>query len=148
MPRNPQHFTVQGVTDLLRREGLRITKNRTRILEVLFETGHPLSLQEIRDAATDGGSGPDYATVFRMMMLMEKLGLVHKVNLQRSCTYYELRDPRRHYDHVVCRTCGRVEIVDVPCALAETEKKIARQHGFSDLSHSLEFFGVCGTCKA
>lgn len=147
MPREPQSFTVHGVTDLLRREGLRITRNRTRILEVLFEADHPLSLHEIREAATDSDGGPDYATVFRMMMLMENLGLVHKVNLQRSCTYYEIRDPGRHYDHVVCRRCGRVEVVDLPCALAETEKKIAQQHGFSDLSHSLEFFGVCAECR-
>jgi Fur family ferric uptake transcriptional regulator len=69
------------------------------------------------------------------------------VNLQRSRTHYELSDPRKHYDHLVCRDCGDVVLIDIPCPIGDAEKTIARQYGFRDLSHSLEFFGVCSTCS-
>ena len=106
-----------------------------------------MTLQEIQTNACQlSGAKPDYATVFRMILLMEKLHLVHKVNLQRTCSYYEIHDPKKHYDHLVCRQCGRVVLIDIPCPIGDAEKKIAARYGFRDLSHSLEFFGLCRDC--
>ena len=139
-------FTVEEILERLRREGMRITANRRKILEVLFEAGKPLSLQEIQEQAAARAGAPDYATVFRMMALLERLHLVHKVNLQRSCSYFELHDPSKHYDHIVCTGCGKVVVIDVPCPLGETEQRIAEHYGFRNLSHSLEFFGRCPEC--
>jgi len=147
MDRIEPAFTPESVTEVLRREGLRITRNRRGIVQALFQSGRPMSLQEIQsEASRFEGTSPDYATVFRMILLMEKLHLVHKVNLQRSCSYYEISDPRKHYDHLICRACGNVVLIDIPCPIGDAEKKIARQYGFRDLSHSLEFFGVCAAC--
>ena len=147
MPKSDTAFSAENVIELLRREGLRITKKRLCILQSLFEAKGPMTLQDIQAAAGRlGGTTPDYATVFRMILLMEKLHLVHKVNLQRSCSYYELSDPRKHYDHLVCRDCGEVVLIDIPCPIGDAEKTIARQYGFRDLSHSLEFFGICSNC--
>ena len=147
MPKSNTAFSAENVIELLRREGLRITKKRLCILQSLFEAKGPMTRQAIQAAAGRlGGTTPDYATVFRMILLMEKLHLVHKVNLQRSCSYYELSDPRKHYDHLVCRDCGEVVLIDIPCPIGDAEKTIARQYGFRDLSHSLEFFGICSNC--
>jgi Fe2+ or Zn2+ uptake regulation protein len=46
----------------------------------------------------------------------------------------------------VCRDCGEVVLIDIPCPIGDAEKTIARQYGFRDLSHSLEFFGICSNC--
>ncbi len=142
-------FSVETIVELLKREGLRITKSRTAIVKTLFQSKEPLTLQEIQEGAkAKTGVHPDYATVFRMITLMEKLHLVHKVNLQRTCSYYELNDPRKHYDHLVCRKCGHVVLLDMPCPLGKTEAEIEKRYGFRDLSHSLEFFGTCPACVA
>jgi Fe2+ or Zn2+ uptake regulation protein len=82
-----------------------------------------------------------------MMILLESLGIVHKVNLQRSCTYYELTDPTRHYEHLVCTECGKVILLDVPCPVGEIEQRLAQEYGFTNLRHSLEFFGRCPACS-
>jgi len=141
-------LTPEAILNRLRDEGMRVTGSRRSILDVLFEAGKPLSLQEIQDLAAAKGESPDYATVFRMMTLLEKLHLVHKVNLQRSCSYYELHDPSKHYDHIVCTDCGKVVVIDIPCPLGATEKMIADHYGFRNLTHSLEFFGRCPECLA
>lgn len=146
MSEKAQPLTIDHVLDRLRSEGMRITGSRRHILDVLFEAKVPLSLQEIQELADARGGGPDYATVFRMMSLLERLELVHKVNLQRSCSYYELQDPSKHYDHVVCTDCGKVVVIDMPCPLGEAEKFIATRYGFHNLTHSLEFFGQCPDC--
>lgn len=142
-------FTSETVLNLLRDEGLRITKSRVGIVHCLFDAKGPLSLQEIQEAAAQyGGVKPDYATVFRTISLMEKLHLVHKVNLQRPCSFYELHDPHKHYDHLICRVCGHVQLLNMPCTVGEAQKQIAQLYGFRDLSHSLEFFGICPVCAS
>lgn len=146
---NGIEFTVEGILARLRAEGMRITKGRRSILEVLFSAEGPLSLVDIQKKAAEiSPDQPDYATVFRLMTLLEQLRLAHKVNLQKSCSYYELNDPSKHYDHLVCRDCGRVTILDMPCPVMETEKVIQERYGYTRLSHSLEFFGRCPECSA
>jgi len=142
-----QSFSAEAILNRLRVEGLRITAGRRNIIDVLFRAERPLSLQDIQELADAEGGGPDYATVFRMISLLDRLHLVHKVNLQRSCSYYELNDPSRHYDHIVCTGCGKVVVIDIPCPLAETEQRVAEHYGFRNLSHSLEFFGRCPDCS-
>ncbi|HEY5743065.1 MAG TPA: transcriptional repressor [Terrimicrobiaceae bacterium] len=139
-------FSAEAILERLRGEGMRVTAGRRNILAVLFRAERPLSLQEIQERAAPIGSGPDYATVFRLIALLDRLHLVHKVNLQRTCSYYELNDPSKHYDHIVCTTCGKVVVIDIPCPLAETERRVAEHYGFRNLSHSLEFFGKCQDC--
>jgi len=142
-----ENFTVETVVEMLRQAGLRITRGRLGILNCLFLSKKPLSLQEIQEGArTHGGVKPDYATVFRTIAMMEKLHLVHKVNLRRSCSYFELNDPRKHYDHLVCRKCGRVVLLDLPCPLKDMHRQLEKRFGFRELSHSLEFFGLCPAC--
>ena len=147
MSEDAKSFSAEAILHRLRREGLRITAGRRTILNVLFHAERPLSLQEIQDLAASEGDGPDYATVFRMVALLDRLHLVHKVNLQRSCSYYELNDPSKHYDHIVCTACGKVVVIDIPCPLAQTEQRVAEHYGFRNLSHSLEFFGRCSDCQ-
>ena len=146
MNEEAQSFSVEAILNRLQGEGLRITAGRRNILNVLFKAEKPLSLQDIQDRAAAEGSGPDYATVFRMIALLDRLHVVHKVNLQRACSYYELNDPSKHYDHIVCTACGKVVVIDIPCPLAETEQQVAERYGFRNLSHSLEFFGRCSDC--
>jgi Fe2+ or Zn2+ uptake regulation protein len=115
----------------------------------LFQAPRPYSLTEIQaQALIEGGVLPDYATVFRMMILLENLKLVHKVNLRRSCSYYELTNPAKHQDHLVCTQCGKVVTLDVPFPMAELHEEIVRKYGYTGLHHSLEFFGWCPECTA
>jgi len=126
---------------------MRITQSRRGIIQALFAAERPMSLAEIQKLAQiSGGVLPDYATVFRMMTVLEGLGVVHKVNLKRSCSYFELSHPDRHHDHLVCSECGKVTLLDIPCPVTSTEQWLEREYGYRGLSHSLEFFGVCPAC--
>jgi len=142
-----QTFGMEALAQILQENGQRMTRKRRGILQSLLDSKQPLALQEIRDRTEAvAGIRPDYATVFRLVTVLEKLNLVNRVNLQRSSSYFELNDPGRHYDHLVCRTCGTVVVLDIPCPVRQAEKQIVRQYGFREVSHSLEFFGVCPLC--
>lgn len=144
-------FTLGGLTILLRNKGLRMTTNRRAILQVLLNADGPLSLEQIQQGAlrhVSDGDAPDFATVFRMMTVMEELKLARKVHLGRSTSHYELTDSEHHRDHLVCTDCGQVTPLEGVCPVERLERRIARKHGFTQLTHSLEFFGRCGECSA
>ena len=143
-------FTLAGLEALLRRKGLRMTANRRAILQVLLDAESPLSLEQIQTAGgkhVPDGDAPDFATVFRMMTLLEELKLARKVNLGRALSFYELTDSDHHRDHLVCTDCGQVTPLEGMCPVERLERQIARKHGFTQLTHSLEFFGLCGDCS-
>ena len=128
-----------------------MTGNRRAILQVLLQARAPLSLEQIQEGAAryaEGGDAPDFATVFRTMAVMEELKLARKVHLGRNSSHFELTDSRHHRDHLVCTDCGTVTPLEGFCPVEKMERKIARQHGFTELTHSLEFFGKCGDCSA
>lgn len=148
LPPGTPLLTVDSLCEKLKLAGMRITKGRRAILHALFSAGHPVTLQELQGLSLRFvDEAPDYATVFRLLVLLEELGHVHKVNLHKSCSYYELHQPGRHYDHLVCERCGKVLLLELPCPVRETESWIKEKLGYSGLSHSLEFFGVCPGCR-
>jgi Fur family ferric uptake transcriptional regulator len=44
--------------------------------------------------------------------------------------------------HLVCRLCGRTVEVEGP-AVEKWAESTAAKHGYSDVSHTVEIFGVC-----
>jgi Fur family transcriptional regulator, ferric uptake regulator len=123
-----KELSLDAILELLRANGMRITKNRIQMIA----------------GATAGA--PDYATVFRVMTVLENLQVAQKVNLNRSCSYYELVNPQQHYDHIICTECGSVTLMIDACPVEKVERKIEKRYGFSDIRHSLEFFGKCREC--
>ena len=143
-------FSLEGLVGLLRGKGLRMTGNRGAILQVRLQAHAPLSLEQIQEEAgrhAEGGDAPDFATVFRMMALLEELKLARKVHLGRNSSHFELTDSRHHRDHLVCTDCGTVTPLEGLCPVEKMERQIARKHGFTELTHSLEFFGKCADCS-
>jgi Fur family transcriptional regulator, ferric uptake regulator len=142
-----KELSREAIVALLRANGMRITRNRIQIIDTLLQAEKPLSLDEIQTRAGVKAEVPDYATVFRVMTLLEHLQVAQKVNLNRSCSYYELVNPQQHYDHIICTVCGRVTLIIDSCPVEKVERKIERRYGFSDIRHSLEYFGKCRECR-
>jgi Fur family ferric uptake transcriptional regulator len=46
----------------------------------------------------------------------------------------------------VCRSCGATVEVDGP-AVERWADRVAAEHGYDDVSHTLEIFGRCATCR-
>lgn len=140
-------LTLDSIVALLRANGMRITKSRQQILQSLLAADRPLSLEEIQRRSTTSACAPDYATVFRVVGILECLGVAQKVNLNRPCSYFELIDPQQHYDHIVCTECGKVTLMVDACPVEKHERRIEKRYGYSELRHSLEFFGKCPECR-
>ncbi len=122
---------------------LRLTEQRKALLTALSEAGRPLSADEL--LAVGSTKDFDLVTVYRNMAAFAEAGLVQTLVLESGKQLFELREPHDHHHHILCRRCHQVVRLDL-CFGQELEK-LARQHGFSDLTHTIEVFGVCATCQ-
>ena len=52
----------------------------------------------------------------------------------------------QHHHHLVCRGCGLTVEVAGP-AVERWADRVAGEHGFADVSHTLEIFGTCAACR-
>lgn len=143
---SPDHAPLSDLTARLRERDQRVTGARQAILEVLRAHAGPLSSKEILARLPAGRC--DLATVYRSMHLLRRLGLVQRYDLGDGVARFELlaEGDDGHHHHLVCRRCAQVIELE-ECSLAEVESELARRNGFAQLSHRLEFFGVCPDCQ-
>jgi Fur family ferric uptake transcriptional regulator len=135
-----------SIAERLHRAARRLTGPRRAIWERLAEARHPLSSKEIHQSLRDRDCDP--ATVYRALHLLEKLELVQRFDLGDGVARFELRrhDGPEHHHHLVCRHCARIIELE-ECDLTAFERRVARRNGFTDVSHRLEFFGICPACQ-
>jgi Fur family ferric uptake transcriptional regulator len=136
--------SVDRLYTLLKEAGYRLTKPRQAISRVLLSTQTPLSIEEIHSRLDDRSI--NRVSIYRTIQLLCDLGVVRRLQFHEGFARYELADTfGSHHHHFVCNVCGKVEDIDA-CPLATTEQIIIRRTQSRITSHSLEFYGVCGTC--
>jgi Fur family ferric uptake transcriptional regulator len=103
------------------------------------------SAQEVHELLGAGGSAVGLATVYRTLALYADHGLVDVLRREDGEAIYR-RCSETHHHHLVCRSCGATVEVEGP-AVERWTSAIAVEHGFSDLSHTLEIVGTCAECQ-
>lgn len=136
------------IVKTLRASGERMTPIRMELLNILSKSTEPRSPQELRARLEKKGFSANKTTVYRQLEMLERYGIVQSVQFADRTRRYELVSESGHHHHLVCVHCERVEDISFPTELEEQEKLIWKQHRFTVLQHSLEFFGVCRRCRA
>ncbi|MDQ3019504.1 MAG: transcriptional repressor [Bacteroidota bacterium] len=140
---NNVDLTVEEFKVILNSRSQRITSPRLEILSTLKSNHNPLTISEIHGKIKN--KKIDLATVYRTINLFTGLGIVNEIDFKDEYKRYELVYDRHHHHHIVCKKCKRVENVEA-CVLEGLEKFLNKR-GYTDISHSLEFFGVCENCN-
>ena len=120
----------------------RNTRQRSAILEVLADQDEFRTAQQIHEALRDAGASVGLATVYRNLQSMSASGQVDTVSSADGEALYRQCDAAHHHHHLVCRECGATVEFDAP-ELEAALGQIARAHGFSDIQHTMEVFGLC-----
>ncbi len=130
--------------ETLRREGYRLTPQRTLIWEVVRGAGRHVTAEEI--AAEVNARLPDVnlSTVYRTMELLVRLGLVTETRLGATRTYFEVAPTPHH--HVVCESCGAVGHFSDEL-LAGLYEILSEEQAFSATRTRATVFGLCAACR-
>jgi Fur family ferric uptake transcriptional regulator len=124
---------------VLRAAGLRITKPRRIILEILGESeGHPDAAQ-ILERALARDSRISLATVYRTMKALEESGAIQRHAFAGGPARFEQANAG-HHDHLIDIDTG--EVIEFASPRIEAlQEEIAARLGYEIIHHRLELYG-------
>jgi Fur family ferric uptake transcriptional regulator len=124
--------------------GQRATRQRAAITAMLDELDEFRSVQDIHDELRRAGEGIGLTTVYRTVQSLWGAGELDSLRTDSGEAVYR-RCSTHHHHHLVCRHCGHAVEVEGP-AVERWAEGVAHEHGFSELSHTVEIFGSCAEC--
>lgn len=131
--------------DLLRSKGLRVTRPRLAVLDVLTEVPGHLNVEEIAVRVRDRLESVSTQAVYDVLGALSRAGLARRIEPAGSPALFESRAGDNHH-HIVCRGCGAV--ADIDCAVGSAPCLDAGStHGFVIDEAEVTFWGLCPNCQ-
>jgi len=150
---------VDHALEVLKSQGLRITRQRRLVLAVLDTTDEALSAYEMKDRLTAQGEAIDTVSIYRIFDCLETHQLVHRVlssGKVRRCALGDETACDKHQHHhchhfLICQGCGRTDELHCPEILDQLEARLealaVSPSGFRITGHHLELMGLCPACQ-
>lgn len=128
----------------------RATKQGTLVRDALRTAGGFRSAQDVYAVLRGDGGSVGLSTVYRHLQSLVDDGVVDVIQTpDGEATYRYCGNPAtgHHHHHLVCRRCGRTEEIEGR-AVERWAGDVAETHGYVDVDHTVELFGVCPSCAA
>jgi Fur family ferric uptake transcriptional regulator len=117
--------------------GMRLSKQRTYILELLWEAQEHLSAREIYDRLNKSGKEIGHTSVYQNLEALSEQGIIECLERSDGRLYGNISDP---HSHVNCLDTD--QIMDVHVDLPEELiQQIEAQTGVKITSYSINFYG-------
>lgn len=124
--------------------GRRATRQRAAVVELLAEVDDFRSAQDLHDELRKRGEGIGLTTVYRTLQSLSEAGEIDMLRTGSGEALYRRCSPHHHH-HLLCRACGYTVEIESP-KVEQWAENTATNHGFSDISHTMEITGTCATC--
>jgi Fur family ferric uptake transcriptional regulator len=138
-----------GIKDSLKQQGVRLTRQRQILLELIDQSGKHLDAETLFTLAKEKDPKLNRVTVYRTLKMLKLGGLVDELDLMHyggDQHYYETRLKQEHA-HVICLRCGKVEeFFGEP--LQRIRRQVEQNLGFQILLTRTEIGGYCAHCQA
>jgi Fur family transcriptional regulator, ferric uptake regulator len=123
-----------------------MTVRHDAVRQALAATGTFVSAQDLHAQLRASGRRIGLTTVYRALAAMADSGEADVLTADGQ-QVYRACGSEHHHHHLVCRACGKTVEVSGP-AVERWAEATGREHGFADVTHTLEIFGTCGDCAA
>jgi len=141
-------MTPDSTQGSLRQRGVRLTRQRQILLELIDKTGDHLDAEGLFRLAKERDAKINRVTVYRTLKMLKTGGLVDELDLMHhggDQHYYETRLKQEHA-HAICLRCGKVEeFYGEP--LQRLRKQVETNLGFQVLLARTEVGGYCAHCQ-
>jgi Fur family ferric uptake transcriptional regulator len=117
--------------------GMRVSRQRRLILELLWDTQDHLTAREIYDRLSRQGNAIGYTSVYQNLDALSRQGVIECINRSNGRHYGNLTIP---HSHVNCIETGRIS--DIQIALSDEQiAKVEQQTGLKITTYRIDFFG-------
>ena len=130
---------------VLKKEGLRYTRQRQAIWDELSASDEHRDAEEIYLALYNSGLKVSRATVYRTIDVLVKNNLVRKLDLGDGRARYENKMDTAHHDHLICVQCGKIEEF-MDNVIENRQEVIVENFGYRLIRHIHQLFVICDEC--
>jgi Fur family ferric uptake transcriptional regulator len=128
----------------LAKHNLKLTRQREYILEEFLRNEH-ITAEQMHRQVTKRDPRIGLATVYRTLNLFCEAGLAEARHFG-SQTQYDNVVHKRHHDHLICTSCGKILEFENE-AIEKLQEQVAAQYSFTITRHKLELYGLCSECQ-
>jgi Fur family ferric uptake transcriptional regulator len=126
------------LTDALRAEGIRITRQRAALLEIIAGADDHPDAVELHRRAQGDVPGLSLSTVYRTLAALERHGVIQRHNFHGEGARFEHADTA-HHDHMIDVESG--EVIEFRSdRIEELQAELAREMGYEIVSHRMELY--------
>ncbi len=126
------------------------TSQREAVLEFLKGASNHITPSEILTHLKETGVRISLATIYRTLDKLSAEGVIRKMSMgdgAGSCYQYIAKSDCHSHFHLKCIECGR--LIHLSCDfLAEMEKHILAEHGFTISTGRTVIYGRCSDCES
>jgi Fur family transcriptional regulator, ferric uptake regulator len=123
----------------------RNTWQKSAVKHALTESKGFVSAQQLHLVLKNHGSTIGLATVYRALNDLIDQGDADSLQSQDGEVLFRACGEGHHH-HLICRNCGKT--VEIEANRVESwADQVAKEHGFSDPSHTIDIFGLCAPCQ-
>ncbi len=124
--------------EVLRADGVRITRQRAAILQVLAEADDHPDATELHNRARAIDTSVSLATVYRTLAALQDQGIVQRHAFEGTSARFETAPPD-HHDHIIDVDSG--EVIEFYSEKIEAlQAEIAAELGFEVVRHRMELY--------
>lgn len=128
-----------------REAGLRLTRIRRRVLELIWQNHAPTKAYDLLDRIREERGGAAPPTVYRALEFLQDAGLVHRIESLNAFVGCDAGHGGGHPKFLICRHCHAVAEIPGP-AVDRAIATEARKAGFAVDRETIEIRGVCRNC--
>ena len=141
---NEPYFDI--FADYLKRNSLKMTRQRRLIVDTFLSTDGHLSADELYEEVRKKDPGIGFTTVFRTLKAMTECGLARETDLNDGRIRFERLYRRPKHHHIVCQECHKTIEFFSP-ELEELQASIASEYGLKPVQQRLQIYGICKECQ-
>lgn len=123
----------------------RSTRQKRALAAVLEASDGFLSAQELHAELQAQGENVALTTVYNQVRALADAGELDSLRTDDGEARYRRCASDDHHHHLVCRRCGTAVEVEGP-QVERWATDTGKQHGFTDVTHTVEIIGTCPTC--
>lgn len=132
--------------DDLKKSGLKNTKSRKAIIDILIKGDQPITAEQIYLKLKENKTEINLSTVYRTLETLDSKGLVTKLNIMDDDRMFYEYNNMGHRHYLVCINCKKIVTIN-GCPLTSYEEELEKQTQFNIVGHKLYLYGYCSDCK-
>ena len=139
-------LTLADIKIQLKDRGLKATKQRVAVAQVLAQANQPIGVKEIYQEISKHDKVTGIATVYRVLSLLVDVGIIQRnPSVSRESSHYQMADTKT--GQVVCSRCGKVEYIDIAPELEALRTTVSKRSKFATTDQSLYIIADCRNIK-